>query len=156
MPVTRVIMTFLIPTLINIFMNIYISLGFYAFQSIFFATTYHMCFIHSSYLISGFGARNIFLNILLIPVNYTLLSQHLYFQSIQCLIMAMPPNIYISLGFYAFQSTFFATTYHMCIIHSSYLISGFGARNIFLNILLIPVNYTLLSQHLYFQSIQYL
>ena len=52
-----------------------------------------MCFIHSCYLISGFGAGNIFLNILLMPVNYTLSSQHFYFPSIQGFIMAMPPNI---------------------------------------------------------------
>ena len=54
-----------------------------------------MCIIHSGYLISGFGTGNIFLNILLMSVNYTLSSQHLYFQSIQCFIMAMPPNILI-------------------------------------------------------------
>ena len=75
-------------------MQIYLSLDFCAFQSIFFATTYHMFIIHSSYLISGFGVGNIFLNILLMPVNYTLCSQH--FQSILCFIMAMPPNIFNS------------------------------------------------------------
>ena len=72
---TRVIMKFLIHTCLNIIMQIYLSLDFYAFQSIpeyFFATTYHMFIIHSSYLISGFGAGNISLNILLMPVNYTL------------------------------------------------------------------------------------
>ena len=54
-----------------------------------------MFIIHSSYLFSGFGAGNIFLNILLMPVNYILNSQHFYFQSIQCFIMAMTPNILI-------------------------------------------------------------
>ena len=50
----------------------------------------------------------------------------------------------------------FATTYHMCIIHSSYLILiDFGAGNIFPHILLMPVNYTLSSQHLYFHNIQW-
>ena len=76
-------------------MQIYLSLGFYAFQSIFFATSYHMFIIHSVYLISGFGAGNIFFNILLMPANYTLCSQHFYFQSILCFIMKMPPNILI-------------------------------------------------------------
>ena len=66
---------------------------FLRFPEYFFAATYHMFIIHSSYLISGFGAGNIFLNILLMPVNYTLCSQH--FQSILCFIMAMPPNILI-------------------------------------------------------------
>ena len=66
------IMKLLIHTCLSIVMQIYLSLGFYAFQSIFSATTYHMFIIHSSYLISGFGAGNIFLNILLMPVNYTL------------------------------------------------------------------------------------
>ena len=69
------------------------TLRFLCFPEYFIATTYHMCIIHSSYLISGFGAGNIFLNILLMPVNYTLSSQQSYFKSIQCFIMAMPPNI---------------------------------------------------------------
>ena len=68
---------------------------FIRFPEHFFATTYHMFIIHSSYLISGFGAGNIFLNILLMPVNYTLRSQHFYFQSILCFIMSIPPNIFI-------------------------------------------------------------
>ena len=57
-----------------------------------------MFIIHSSYLISGFDVGNIFrnhVNILLMPVNYILCSQHFYFQSILCFIMAMPPNILI-------------------------------------------------------------
>ena len=54
-----------------------------------------ICIIHSSYLITGFRAGNIFLNIFLVPVNYTLSGQHFYFQRIQCFIMAMPPNILI-------------------------------------------------------------
>ena len=70
-------------------------LSFLRFPEYFFATSYHMCIIHSSYLISGFGAGNIFLNSLLMPVNYTLSSQHLYLLIIQCLIMAMPSNILI-------------------------------------------------------------
>ena len=37
--------------------------------------------------------------------------------------------MYIFLGFYAFQSVFFATIYNYHAIHSSYFISGFGARN---------------------------
>ena len=53
------------------------------------------------------------------------------------------------------SQSIFATTYHICNIHSSYLISGFGAGNIFLNILLMLVDYTLSRQHLYFQSIQF-
>ena len=54
-----------------------------------------MCIIQSNYLNSGFGAGNIFLNILLLPVNYILSSQHLYIKNIQCFIMAMSPNILI-------------------------------------------------------------
>ena len=68
---------------------------FLRFLEYFFATTYLMFIIHNSYLNSGFGVGKIFLNILLMPVNYTLCSQHFYFQSILCFIMAMPPNILI-------------------------------------------------------------
>ena len=68
---------------------------FLRFPEYFFANTYHMFIIHSSYLISGFGAGNIFLNILLMTVNYFLCSQHFYFRSILCFIMGMPPNILI-------------------------------------------------------------
>ena len=42
----------------NIIMHLYISLGFYAFQSVFFAVIYDLWIIHSSYFISGFGAGN--------------------------------------------------------------------------------------------------
>ena len=38
-------------------------------------------------------------------------------------------HLYISLGFYAFQSVFFAVIYDLWIIHSSYFISGFDAGN---------------------------
>ena len=38
-------------------------------------------------------------------------------------------HLYIALGFYAFQSFFFAVIYDLWIIHSSYFISGFGAGN---------------------------
>ena len=37
-------------------------------------------------------------------------------------------HLYI-LGFYAFQSVFFATIYNSYVIRSSYFISGFGAGN---------------------------
>ena len=53
-----------------------------------------MCIIHS-YLISGLGTGNIYLHILLMPVDYILSIQHLYFQNIWCFIMAMPLNILI-------------------------------------------------------------
>ena len=38
-------------------------------------------------------------------------------------------NVYVSLGLYAFQSVFLATTYHFCVLYnySSYFISGFSA-----------------------------
>ena len=39
-------------------MHLYISLDFYAFQSVFFAVIYDLWIIHSSYFISGFGAGN--------------------------------------------------------------------------------------------------
>ena len=37
---------------------LYICLGFYAFQNVFFAVLYDLWIIHSSYFISGFGAGN--------------------------------------------------------------------------------------------------
>ena len=42
--------------------------------------------------------------------------------------------MYVSLGFYAFQSEFFATTYHFCVLNIVIInfISGFGAGNILL------------------------
>ena len=39
-------------------MHLYISLGSYAFQSVFFAVIYDLWIIHSRYFISGFGAGN--------------------------------------------------------------------------------------------------
>ena len=42
----------------NIMMHLYLSLGFYAFQSVFFVVIYYLWIIHSSYLISSLGAEN--------------------------------------------------------------------------------------------------
>ena len=39
-------------------MHLYISLGLYAFQSVFFAVIYDLWIIHSRYFVSGFGAGN--------------------------------------------------------------------------------------------------
>ena len=41
----------------NIMMHLYLSLGFYAFQSVFFVVIYYLWIIHSSYLISVWSWR---------------------------------------------------------------------------------------------------
>ena len=63
-------------------MHLFVSLGFYVFQSVFFATTYHMCFTHSSYFISGFGARNMCRHILVMTFNFILSRHHVHLLNI--------------------------------------------------------------------------
>ena len=71
----------------------YVELVAYAFQSVCFSTTYHLYIMHTSYFISGFGAGNICLHILIMPVNLILSIPHLHFQNIQCFILTMPLKI---------------------------------------------------------------
>ena len=77
-------------------MHLYISLGFYAIQSVFFAVIYVLWIIHSSYFISGFGAGNemidplcshiaIAFSFVQVVINYLL-----FYRNIQCFTMAMP------------------------------------------------------------------
>ena len=67
----------------NIIMQLYVYLVFYAFHSVNFATTYHLCIIHNSYLILGFGAENICLHIclhiLVRPFNFISSSHQSFF-----------------------------------------------------------------------------
>ena len=80
-------------------MHLYISLGFYAFQSVFFAVIYDLWIIHNSYFISGFGAQNkmidpraTFTYIVQVLINYLL-----FYRNIQCFTMAMPFNMILIL-----------------------------------------------------------
>ena len=53
-------------------MNLYVSLGFYAFfpDLIFCYCISFLCIIHSSYFISGYSAGNICLHRLVLPFNF--------------------------------------------------------------------------------------
>ena len=51
---------------------------------------------------------------------------------------------------------FFATAYHLCILHNSYLISDLGAGNISLPVLIMPFYFILSNHHLYVFNIQFL
>ena len=78
-------------------MHLYISLGFYAFQSVLFCCQkYDLFIIHSSCFISGFGAGNkmtdSYVYILAMPSNFIKLYL-LFYCNVQCLIMAMPFTI---------------------------------------------------------------
>ena len=59
-------------------MHLYISLSFYAFQSVFFAAIYDVWILHSSYFIFGFGAGNKMIDphvhILALPSNFLICS----------------------------------------------------------------------------------
>ena len=64
-------------------------------------------------------------------------------------------HLYISLGFYAFQSVFFAVIYDFWIIHSSYFIFGFGAENKIIDLLCSHigiVQVVVVINHLFFLS----
>ena len=67
-------------------MNLYISLGFYAYQSVFFAVTYALWIIHSSYFISGFDAGNIMIDFLCshIGIVQVVIKYLLFYRYIQC------------------------------------------------------------------------
>ena len=75
-------------------MHLYISLGFYAFQSVFFAVIYDLWIIHSSYFISGFSAGNKMID----PLRSHILINYLvFYRNIQCFTMAMPFNMILTL-----------------------------------------------------------
>ena len=78
-------------------MHLYIglSLGFYVFQSVFFAVMYDLWIIHSSYFISGFGARNKMIDLLCshISIVQVVLKYLLFYRYIQYFTMAMPFNM---------------------------------------------------------------
>ena len=63
-------------------------------------------------------------------------------------------HLHVFSDFYAFQIVFFATTYHLCIIHSRYFIFGFGAGHICLHIVIMLFNCILCrpSHHLYLKN----
>ena len=63
----------------------YISLGVYAFQSVFFAVIYDLWVIHSSYFISGFGAGNKMLNLCShIGIVQVVINYQVFYRYIQC------------------------------------------------------------------------
>ena len=76
-------------------MHLYIYLGFYAFQSVFFAVIYDLWIIHSSYFISGFGAGNKMIDLLCahIGIVQVVINYLLFYLNIQCFTMAMPFNM---------------------------------------------------------------
>ena len=82
----------------DIIMHLYISFGFYAFQSVFFAVIYDLWIIHSSYFIYGFGAGNKMIDlcshigIVQVVINYLL-----FYRYILCSTMAMPFNMILIL-----------------------------------------------------------
>ena len=80
-------------------MHLYVSLDFYAYQSVFFAATYHLCIIHStvSYFTSGFGAGDIIMSSYLSnAISFqVVIYSHIHFYNIQCFIMIIPLNILI-------------------------------------------------------------
>ena len=68
-------------------MHLYnISLGFYAFQSVFFAVIYDLWIIHSSYFISGVGAGNKMIDLLCshIGIVQVVFNYLLFYRYIQC------------------------------------------------------------------------
>ena len=78
----------------------YVLLGFYAFQSVFFANIYNKYVIHSSYFMSGFGAGNKMIDtyvILAMPFNFILSSSHIYYPVFIMSIMAMPLNMSLAM-----------------------------------------------------------
>ena len=81
----------------TIIMPLYISLGFYAFQSVFFAVIYDLWIIHSSYFISGFGAGNKMVDPLRSHIILFKYSNLLFYRNIQCFTIAMPFNMILTL-----------------------------------------------------------
>ena len=79
------------------YLNLYISLGFYAFQSVFFAVIYDLWIIHSSYFISGFGAGNKMIDPYVHLIVQVVINYLLYYRNIQCFTMAMPFNMILTL-----------------------------------------------------------
>ena len=78
-------------------MHLYISLCFYAFQSVFFAVIYDLWIIHSSYFISGFCAGKndrppTFTYIVQVVINYLL-----FYRNTQCFTIALPFNMILTL-----------------------------------------------------------
>ena len=82
----------------TIIMHLYISLGFYAFQSVFFDVIYDLWIIHSSYFIyfiwcgKQIDRPPTFTHIVQVVINYLL-----FYRNIQCFTMAMPFNMILIL-----------------------------------------------------------
>ena len=72
----------------NIIMHLYVYL-ISTLSSVFFATKNHLCIIHNSHVIWGFGAGNICPHILVLSFNCILSS------NIQCFMMVMPLKMFI-------------------------------------------------------------
>ena len=80
-------------------MHLYISLGFHAFQSVFFTVIYDLWIIHSRYFISGFGPGNKMIDLLCshIGIVQVAINYLLFYRYILCFTMAMPFNMILIL-----------------------------------------------------------
>ena len=72
-------------------MHLYLSLGFYTIQRVFFAVLYELWIINSSDFISGFGAGNKIIDLYVhILALFKVINYLLFYRNIQCFTMAMP------------------------------------------------------------------